>query len=158
MLKYYNSIGIIKQHRGLDYSSLEKESLILEGLDYNSPEKEPPILKYYNSIGILIATNNQALRSKYQCFYSNKAMENEQVYLVYKYQRRYNIQIARNYLNPFRSSISMTLMTSKQLFVRGLDSYKHLMPRKQLLAILLGTTTYILRQKTILDVIYYLQT
>ena len=28
------------------------------GLDYNSPEKEPPILKYYNSIGILIAAND----------------------------------------------------------------------------------------------------
>ena len=28
---------------------------MLGGLDYNSLEKEPPILKYYNSIGILIA-------------------------------------------------------------------------------------------------------
>ena len=122
ILKYYNSIGIIKQYRGLDYSSLEKEPLILGGLDYNSPEKEPPILKYYNSIDILIAINNQALRSKYQYFYSNKVIENKQIYLVYKYQRRYNVQIARNYLNLFRGSISITLITSKYLFVRGLGS------------------------------------
>ena len=58
MLKYYNSIGIIKWHRGLDYKGLEKEPLILGELDYNSPEKEPPAPKYYNSIGILIAANN----------------------------------------------------------------------------------------------------
>ena len=42
----------------LDYNSLEKEPLILGGLDYNSLEKEPPILKHYNSIDILIATND----------------------------------------------------------------------------------------------------
>ena len=128
------------------------------GLDYNSPEKEPPILKYYNSIGILTATNNQALRSKYQYFHSNKAIENKQVYLVYKYQERYNVQVARNYLNLSRGPISITLITSKYLFIRGLNDYKYLIPRKQLLAILLGTTIYILRQEIILDIIYYLQT
>ena len=31
---------------------------MLGGLDYNSPKKEPPIPKYYNSIDILIATND----------------------------------------------------------------------------------------------------
>ena len=31
---------------------------MLGGLDYNSPEKEPPIPKYYNSIGMLIAMND----------------------------------------------------------------------------------------------------
>ena len=31
---------------------------MLGGLDYSSPEKEPPMSKYYNSIGMLIATND----------------------------------------------------------------------------------------------------
>ena len=50
MLKYYNSIGIIKQYRELDYKGLAKKPLILEELDYNSSEKEPSISTYQKSI------------------------------------------------------------------------------------------------------------
>jgi hypothetical protein len=47
----------------------------------------------------------------------------------------------------------MTLTADRYLFVRGLNSYKHLVLRKWLLAILLGATVYVLRQELILDVI-----
>ena len=58
--------------------------------------------------------------------------------------------MARNYLNPSIGSIgvdsvSIALIANKYLFIRGLDSYKHLVPRKWLLAVLLGATVYILR-------------
>ena len=66
--------------------------------------------------------------------------------------------MARNHLDPFGGPVDMTSIAGKYLFIRGLDSCKHLVPRKWLLAVLSGATIYVLRQEVILDVIRRLQT
>jgi hypothetical protein len=75
------------------------------------------------------------------------------VYLACGYQGRYDIQAARNRLSLIRDLVGITPTADRYPFVKGLDSCKHLVPRKWLLATLSGATTYVLRQELILDVI-----
>jgi hypothetical protein len=78
--------------------------------------------------------------------------------LACEYQGRYDIQAAKNRFSPVRDPVNMTLTANKYLFVKGLNSCKHLVLRKWLLAALSGATAYVLRQELILDVIRCLQT
>jgi hypothetical protein len=75
------------------------------------------------------------------------------VYLTYKYQGQYNIQAAKNRFSLVKDPVNITLTANKYSFVKGLNSYKHLVLRKWLLAVLSGATVYVLRQELILNVI-----
>jgi hypothetical protein len=80
------------------------------------------------------------------------------VYLACECQGRYNIQAAGNRLGLVKDPVGITPTADKYLFVRGLDGYKHLVPRKWLLAVLSGATAYVPRQESILNVVCRLQT
>jgi hypothetical protein len=75
------------------------------------------------------------------------------VYLTYEYQGQYNIQAAKNRLSLVKDFVNIILTANKYLFVKRLDSCKHLVLRKWLLAVLLGAIAYVLRQELILNVI-----
>jgi hypothetical protein len=141
----------MKNKGGLDGEHFPKT--FFEQLHYNGEG-----LLRYNSVGTFATANSWALGQECQISHGEEVIENECVYLACECQGRYDIQAAKNRLSPVKDPVNITLTADKYLFVRGLDGYKHLVPRKWLLAALLGATAYVPRQELILDVIRCLQT
>jgi hypothetical protein len=120
---------------------------------FRQPHYNGEGLLRYDSIGTFAAANSWALGQECQISHSKEVIKNKCVYLACECQGRYDIQAAKNRLGPVRDPVSITSTANRYLFVRGLNSCKHLVLRKWLLAVLLGAIAYVPRQKSILDVI-----
>jgi hypothetical protein len=136
----------MKDKRGLDGKHSPETS-------FKQPHYNGEGLLYYDSVGTFAAANSWAPGQECQISYSKEVIENKCVYLACKCQGQYNIQAAKNRLSPVKDLVSITPTADKYLFVKELNSYKHLVPRKWLLAALSGATAYVPRQELILNII-----